>query len=665
MAQLIYLRLPRRRWPATAVLCVLALAAPAASQAQTADPPAQITEATQGKHQVRAAQDAYLAGAKHLEHNDMTGAERDFTHALQLDPGNTDYVVAISVARQHRLTELIQQAGKARLAGDPNRADTLLAEARAIDPTDPIVLEHTPAALQNATQQPGTPSHRGEVQITPLTDRTQMLSAANAREPWKLPTPSIAGPIQLQPTKGTKDFHLRGDAYDVLRRVADAFGIRTVLDDSIVRKEVRFDLEKVDYKQAMAVLMSMTHVFAVPIDETSVLIAKDDATNRQRLERMMEETIFLPGFTPEQIADLGNVMRNIFQVKEAIVESGLGDIVVRAPADVLGPMNLTIQDLIDGGGEVLLDVKMYEVETTRTRDIGATIPTQIGFYNVDAAALSLVSANQALVQQAIAQGFIPANATNIQIALALLASGLVQNSVLSNTIGFFGNGLTKTGITSSTQATFNLGLNASDNRALDDVQMRVGDRQPATFRAGTRYPIVTSTYATGVASPASALGSATINGVSVASLLSQFSGGSGGVTPQVTYEDLGVTLKATPVVQKSGRINLTLDMKIEALAGGTLNGNPILASRQFSSDITVGDGESAMMVSELDRTESVAVAGIPGLSELPGFQLPISQNAEKNTGQLVVLVTPHIVRRRTNMIAGPRILVRALDVPAN
>ena len=105
-------------------------------------------------------------------------------------------------------------------------------------------------------------------------------------------------------------------------------------------------------------------------------------------------------------------------------------------------------------------------------------------------------------------------------------------------------------------------------------------------------------------------------------------------------------------------------MKIEALAGGTLNGNPILGSRQFASDITVGNGESAMMVSNLSRSESAAVAGIPGLSELPGFQMPISQDAEKDAGQLIVLVTPHVIRRRSNMVVGPRMLVRALDAPA-
>jgi Flp pilus assembly secretin CpaC len=196
---------------------------------------------------------------------------------------------------------------------------------------------------------------------------------------------------------------------------------------------------------------------------------------------------------------------------------------------------------------------------------------------------------------------------------------------------------------------------------LDDVQLRVGDRQEATFREGEKYPITTSTYSTGLSTgSSSASSSATINGVSVASLLSQFAGGSSTTIPQISYEDLGVTLKAKPVIEKSGRISMTLDLKIEALSGTSLDGNPVLDSRQFTSGLTVADGESAMMVSNMSRTETTSMTGIPGLSELPGFQIPLQDSLERDESQLVVVVTPHIVRRRTDMSAGPRIPVRGL-----
>jgi Flp pilus assembly secretin CpaC len=632
-------------------------------------------ETAPNKRHLREAEDAYLAGAKKLQRDDLIGAEREFMRAQKLDPGNRDYAIAIALARQHQLTELVQQAGKARQDGNPQKAEKLLAQARAIGPDNPIVIEHSGpnlAKTASVTKAPDAASRQIDSdQVAakpgdkiygaltgPLTDRSRMLFAGDANEPWKIQAPALEGAIRLAPSDAVKSFHLHGVSPDLLRDVASAYGIRAVVDDSVQRQMVDFDLENVNYRKAMEVLTEMTHVIAVPVDETTVLFARNLPSNRLLMEHLVEETIYLPGSTQEQINDMANVARNIFEVRQATAQAASGSIVVRAPQEVLETMNRVIEDLIDAPGEVMVEVKMYEVDTTRTTNAGANIPTSAGIYNVDQAATALVNANQSLVQQAIAQGLVSATASNIDIALELIGSGLVQSSLLSSTVGFFGGKTTMTGVTETGNIAFNWGLNSSDTRTLDDVQMRVADRQEAIFREGTRYPIVSSTYSSGLSTAASALSNKTINGVSVASLLSQYTGGSSVSIPQVTYEDLGITLKATPVILKSGRINLKLDLKIESLSGSTSDGNPILDSRQMASDITVGEGESALMVSSVSKTESAAMSGIPGLSELPGFQMPVTQNVEKDTSQLVMVVTPHVVRRRSDLLASPRIALR-------
>jgi type II secretory pathway component GspD/PulD (secretin) len=550
----------------------------------------------------------------------------------------------------------VQQSTRARQTGDEGKAETLLAEARAIDPENPFVIEHSGPFMMEP-QGPG--GDKGGAAATPLADRGQMLQA-QADEPWKIQGPSLAGAIQLQPDGTVKSHSLTGSTGDVIRNVALAYGIRAIIDDSVEQKQLRFNLEDVDYQRAMSVVMSMAHVFAVPVDEKTIMVAKDDSGNRQRLERQVQETIYVPGLTTDQINELAQVVKSVFDVKQTSVQTGLGSIVVRAPQDILDPLNLTLKDLMDGGGEVMIEVKLYEVDTTKNTDAGTTLPTQYNVFNVFGAANQIVNSNQAIVQAAIAQGLIPPGTSNLNIALALLQLGLVQNSLASNLLGVFGGGLTMTGVSASSTLTINLSLNSTDSKALDDVQQRVGDHQTAVFREGEKYPITQSTYSTGLSTAVSPLSNASINGVPLSTLLSQFSGGTSATIPQVTYEDLGVTLKAIPVIEKSGRINLNLDLKIEALTGSSLDGNPILESRQFASDLTVGDGESALMVSNVTRSEAAAMTGIPVLSELPGFQTPTEQTVQMQNSQLVVVVTPHVVRRRSDLIAGPRIPTRAL-----
>ncbi len=154
---------------------------------------------------------------------------------------------------------------------------------------------------------------------------------------------------------------------------------------------------------------------------------------------------------------------------------------------------------------------------------------------------------------------------------------------------------------------------------MNDIQIRVGDRQTATFRVGERYPITTATYSTASPAQTSALAGISINGVSATSLLNA-AVGTPITIPQIQYEDLGLTLKATPTVQKSGAVKLHIELKIEALTGGAVNNIPILNSQQFMSDVTVDDGDSALMVSSLTKSESATINGLPGLGELPGFQ---------------------------------------------
>lgn len=582
------------------------------------------------KQQIATAEAAYLEGARLLDRKDLGGAEVEFTKAVKLNPTNRDYTQALDLVHHRHIGELVQQAGKARLLGQNEKADTLLAEARLLDPQNEIV-------PQNA--DPGT---------LPKLFRPEI-------EPWIREAPAIAGPITLLPDTTAKSFHLRADQQEVIKSVMSAYGIRPVFDQSVENKNLRFDLDDVPYSQAAHIVLSMGHLFAVPLDSKSIFIAKDTLENRQRLEHLLQETIYIPGMSNEEMDSLGNLVKNVFDIKQITVEKGSGNLVIRAPEETLTYVNMTLADLIDGGSEVMLELKLYTTDRTNQRNIGAQLPQQMGIYNVSSAAQQIVTSNQDLVNQAISQGLIPANASNLVIALALVASGLVQSTLLSSTIGFVGGGITATGITTNQNPTFNLSLNSSDTKALDDIQLRIADRQTATFRVGERFPITTSTYTSGVPG-ATGVGGATINGVSAASLLN--SNLSSITIPQIQYEDIGLTLKATPAVQKSGTIHIHLDLKIEALTGGSLSNIPILNNQQFISDVNVDDGETAFLVSSISRTQAASISGAPGIGELPGFQTATAdKTTNTDSSELILLLTPRVTRRRSNISAGPRIAI--------
>jgi type II secretory pathway component GspD/PulD (secretin) len=172
------------------------------------------------------------------------------------------------------------------------------------------------------------------------------------------------------------------------------------------------------------------------------------------------------------------------------------------------------------------------------------------------------------------------------------------------------------------------------------------------FRAGSRYPVVTAQYSSGVASslPASIAGLSS----TAAALYAQYAGSTSVTVPQFQFEDLGITLKMTPQIHHNADVSLALELKIEALAGGTIDSIPILNNRALSSTVSVPIGKTAMLATLVTQNEVRGLTGIPGLNDIPGFQ-GTDQDLEKDTSELLITITPHIVRTGRLNIASRRL----------
>jgi hypothetical protein len=587
--------------------------------------------------QAREAEDAYIQGAREVDHKDLAAAEKSFTRAAELSPDNRDYALALIVVREHHLDELVHAAAKQRTLGNNERADDLLAEARKIDPNNAVIAQHFNAPVS----APGMP--RG-------------ITVAD----------TLGGAITLAPKPGRQDVHLRGTPRDVIRSLYAQFGITAVFDSSVSTGfPVRLELDGVTFEECARLLAEMTHTFAVPMAPRSALIAADTEEDRRRLQPQVEETFYMPGLQETQMQEMATLARGIFGLTSVTASPATDTIVLRGDPDNLKVLNATYEGMLNGSSDVMLDINLYEIDRTNTRNIGLMLPASAGIFSVTAEAEQLVSANQTIISQAIASGVIKLSGNSITDLVTevgfLIASGTVSSLQYSNLLGIFGNGLSLAGLYVGSGSTFNLLLNSSDVRMLDAVQLRAGNDEKSTFRAGTRYPIITSTYTTGISSSlASAVSGLNVNGTSVSSLLQQYLGTSSVTIPQVQYEDLGLTLDATPVVQRDGTVRIVLNLKLESLGGGSINNIPVLNSRQLSSTITIPAGQTALLASQVTTSETRDIQGIPGLSEIPGFQSTTDDNKQTSSGELLMTITPHVVRE-----GGPRIASRPFLLPYN
>lgn len=583
------------------------------------------------EHHRAEAEKIYLEGARALEHDNLDLAQKDFARAVELDPTNQRYKAASEIALQNRATALVQAANKARLLGHDDEARSDLLDAFRLDPTNPMLAQHIDELAHDAAPD------------------------EEARFPE---AETLAPPIMLAPDAERRSFHLRTTSQELIRQVLSAYGINATIDSSVKSRNVRFDVDNVDYAQAARIVKLVTNTFFVPLDPKRALAAEDTKDNRAKYERLASETVYFPGLNPTEVSDMSNVVRTLFEIQQVAVSASNSTLTVRAPVSKLYALNHTLSQLLDGQSEIQLDLRLYDIAKTRTQNIGAQLPTQTNVFNVPSQLNSIISGNESLVQQIISSGLASPNDL-AAIAAVLIGSGQVSGSILNQPFALFGGGLSLSGLTLGT-ATANLALNSSDSRILDQVTLRALDHEDSTIFSGMRYPIITSTYSNFGATPTS------INGITspgVSSTLTSLGLSASSLSslnqtiPQVQYQDLGLTLKVKPYVQKDQDITLNLDLKVTSLQGTVINSIPVLDNQQYTSIITLRPGSSALLVSALSRTQSAAVSGVPGLSELPGFQSATNDNTELDYSNLVILITPHIVRLAHREEAGPMIIL--------
>lgn len=601
----------------------------------TTPPKAERPHAPTARQKRRAHKDAARA-KQALQKDNAQLAFRLYSEAYQLNPNALNYLAGKEISRQRSVATLLQRSSKLQELQKTSAALNLLQQAQDLDPGNPFVRERLQILSQVLAPQPAASANTSTL-------------------------PQVGGAIELKPSKMLESFHLRTQTKDFITRVYTAYGITPTIDDSVQENPVHMDLDQASYAQASTAVQLLTNTFTVPMDATHVLVARNTPELHKQYEPLLLETLYLPGLDQKQMIDAGNMIKNVFGIKQVSSRLENSTLTLRAPESILKAINQTVSDLYKNAPEVLLDVRIYQVNDNRSLDIGMQLPQQFTLFNVPTEIQSLISQNQGIISQLISSGLVNPS-DYVAIAALLVYYGLASGSILSQPFALFGNGLTLTGVTLGT-FTLNASLNTSTAKQLDHVQLRASSQEKETFMVGSRYPIITASYSSGTTGGnlppalAGALGLGGFSGLGANSALSGLDALA--QAPQVQYENLGLTMKATPSIQRDGHVLLQLDTKIEALGGGSLNGIPILNSRAFASTVDLQDGESALIVSSMTRQEENVLTGIPGISELPGMSWTANNNPQTTVGDLVVVITPHIVRLATDVTASPMLAVEA------
>ncbi|HVH88272.1 MAG TPA: hypothetical protein VM912_16240 [Terriglobales bacterium] len=551
---------------------------------------------------------------------DLAHASKLLDDALQLDPTNVPAITARELLRQNNIREKLKEGTQNLESRQNPQAIAAFRQALVLDPSNVDAQEGLRLALAGA--------------MNPILQRPQI----RYRDADETP---------LQPKDAPHDFHFKGDSRGLLNEVWDAYGIRALIDSSVTSKQLRFDIEGADFATATTIASQMTKTFYVPISENQALIFSDTPENRRSFERLALRTFYIgDASSPTDINDAVTLLRQIFDVRFVSPAATSKQITVRASMPMLEAATRILEDLYSGKPQVMIELNVYQVEQTLARDLGLGIPTQFTLFNVNTEAQKLLSgANQNLINQLISSGAInQANSSSIAALLAGLAAG-GTNSILNQPIATFGGGVSRSGVIIP-GTSLHASLDTSSFQALDHVTLRAGQGDAATFRDGTRYPILNASFAPIFSNPAIS------QVIANRSFTAPF--------PSFSYEDLGLTLKATPTIHGLRDVSLKLEFQLRGLGATQLNGVPVVTNREYTGTIGVPIGETAVLTGMVTRQEQLTLQGLPGISRLPILGAGTSvRNKQTDNAELLITIRPSLVRDSLHNVNASTVFVPA------
>ncbi len=558
------------------------------------------------KNDLKQARNAYAHGLKLKERSRLEEALVQFNEASRLAPQNVTFLSAWELTKSQLVFQHTERGDAFMAEAQPEQA---AAEFRAALNLDSDNL-YTQERLADSVRDPAAPRLSG-------------LSATLAE----------SDEIHLQPKGEVATFHYSGDVRGLFTVLASAYGISAEFDDSVAAKTVRFYVDDVDFFTALGLACKVSKTMWTALDSHQVLIAANTTENHKQFDRMSLGTFAVPGATtPQQTTELITSLRNICEVQKISTGQG-GTLEVRAPQATLRACTQLLRQLGGERPEVALDIEIYQISHNFTREIGMHIPNTFNLYNIPVAALAALGGQniQSLINQLIASGGINQAGSSALSGLLAQLQGQ-QNSIFSQPLATFGGGLTFSGL-SLDHLTAALSLNESWARSLSHVTLRSSQGSEATFHLGERYPILNASYAPIFNSPQI---SAVIGNQSYVAPF-----------PSISYEDLGLSLKAKPVIHGNGEVSMSLELQVRSLTGQSSNGVPVISNQEYKGSIRVRDGEQAVVAGEITTNDQRSMAGIPAVAAIPGINFAFTDNTlMKEDDELLIMITPHVVANR-------------------
>ncbi len=590
-------------------------------------------------------------GEKAEAHKDYDAALDDYSRALDIDPKEPAYLIAVNRVRTVAAQAHVEK-GRA-LQRDQKLNEALVEFQRALldDPSSQIALQEirqtTEMVKEKAKAPPGT---------------TILTPAERARKEVEARINSLEGPPTLRPINNQiSSLKMNNQPPRVLyESVCKLAGVNVLFDPSGIEsmlggmgggsKNVNLDLHDVTLEEALNYVALVTHTFWKPISRNAIFVTQESEPKRQEYQDEVVKVFYIQNAsTPNEFTEIFNGVRTGAKLTTGIFQvASQNAIIARGTPDTIALVEKLVHDLDRPKPEVVVDVMIMEVSKSKISTLGAALAGQTGGLNVP---IQFTPRNPVLSGNT---GTGSTGSSGTGTTTGGTTNGGTTNNGTTNTgtTGTNGGdtgigGLTGTGATPTSPAIalskvghistndFSVSLPGAlvqalmtdaSTHLLQRPELRVTDGGKGILTVGSKIPYVSGSLNSAVATPGS---------IPYA-------------TTQFQQVDVGVKIELAPHVNGPDDVSMHIKVEIsnvvqtEDIAGVQ---QPVIGQKVDEADIRMKDGEVSLLGGLTSNSDSQTIAGIPGVANIPllGYLFG-TRNRDREKDDIVVALIPHIVR---------------------
>jgi len=533
-----------------------------------------------------------------------------YQQAVKLDPQDPGYQLGVRRMRFQAGQAHVEAGMKLRNSNQPEQALVEFQKAFAQDPGSTIAVQQMREVSEALDQK-----RKGLEAASPV---------EKARKESLEMMESLQSVPELKPiTNMIPQLKMNNQPLRVLyETVGKLAGVNVLFDPQMQPgRNSNLDLSNVTLDQALDYIALLTKTFWKPVSANAIFVTEDNVTKRRDYEDEVVKVFYLRNPTSvQEFQEIITTIRSVSDVRRMFTFNAQNAVIVRDTVDKVALVEKLLHDMDKPKAEVLVDLIVMEVDSDRSRTLGAGLVSGSGTNGLSVPfaftprnpVTSSTSSTSTTGTTTLPTTGTTAAATTGSTAIALSNLGHISSADFSTTLP---------------GAMLQAVMSDSNTRVMQSPEVRASDGQKVSLKIGDRVPYATGSFQPGIGT------------VGVSPL----------VSTQFQFVDTGVNVEITPHVHGTNEVTLHVSVDISQVSStvnlGGLN-QPVISQRKNEADIRLRDGEVSLMGGLIQSQDTQNINGIPGLVNIPvlGKYLFGTTSKDKSHSELMIALIPHILR---------------------